>query len=177
MAVSASHRLHTIPMNWIFGDNINTDLITPGRYNITTDPKELAKACFIEYRPEFREQVKAGDFVVAGENFGCGSSRETAPVSLKYSNVRAVIAKSYARIFFRNAINLGLLCVIANTDGIDETDELELDVESQVLKNRTKGEETKVQIPSMMLRLYQEGGIIPYLKKHGLAALKDLERF
>jgi 3-isopropylmalate/(R)-2-methylmalate dehydratase small subunit len=98
-------------------------------------------------------------------------------VSLTYSNVRAVIAKSYARIFFRNAINLGLLCVIANTDGIDETDELELDVESQVLKNRTKGEETKVQIPSMMLRLYQEGGIIPYLKKHGLAALKDLERF
>lgn len=164
-------------MNWKFGDNINTDLITPGRHNITTDPKELAKACFIEYRPEFRQKVKPGDFVVAGENFGCGSSRETAPVSLKYSDIRAVIAKSYARIFFRNAINLGLLCVITDTDGIDEADELELNVDSQVLKNKTKGQETKVQIPSMMLRLYQEGGIIPYLKKHGLSALGDLEKF
>ena len=164
-------------MNWKFGDNINTDLITPGRYNITTDPKELAKACFIEYRPEFRQKVRAGDFVLAGENFGCGSSRETAPVSLKYSNIRAVVAKSYARIFFRNAINLGLLCVIANTDSIGEADELELEIESQTLKNKTKGQQIKVQIPSMMLRLYQEGGIIPYLKKHGLAALADLEKF
>ena len=164
-------------MNWRFGDNINTDLITPGRYNITTDPRELAKACFIEFRPEFSKQVKAGDFVIAGENFGCGSSRETAPVSLKYSDIRAVIAKSYARIFFRNAINLGLLCVIADTDGIDESDELELDVPSQTLRNKTKGQEIKIQIPSMMLRLYQEGGIIPYLKKHGLSALGDLEKF
>jgi 3-isopropylmalate/(R)-2-methylmalate dehydratase small subunit len=151
-------------MNWRFGDNINTDLITPGRYNITTDPRELAKAW-------------PGDFVIAGENFGCGSSRETAPVSLKYSDIRAVIAKSYARIFFRNAINLGLLCVIADTDGIDEADELELDVSSQTLRNRTKGQEIKIQIPTMMLRLYQEGGIIPYLKKHGLSALGDLEKF
>jgi 3-isopropylmalate/(R)-2-methylmalate dehydratase small subunit len=164
-------------MNWKFGDNINTDLITPGRYNITTDPKELAKACFIEYRPEFHQKVKPGDFVVAGENFGCGSSRETAPVSLKYSQIRAVIAKSYARIFFRNAINLGLLCVIADTDSIDEQDELEFDVASQTLLNKTKGQEINVQIPSMMLRLYQEGGIIPYLKKHGLGALADLEKF
>jgi len=115
--------------------------------------------------------------VIAGENFGCGSSRETAPVSLKYSDIRAVIAKSYARIFFRNAINLGLLCVIADTDGIDESDELELEVASQTLRNKTKGQDIKIQIPSMMLRLYQEGGIIPYLKKHGLAALGDLEKF
>ncbi len=164
-------------MNWKFGDNINTDLITPGRYNITTDPKELAKACFIEYRPEFRQNVKPGDFIIAGNNFGCGSSRETAPVSLKHSEIRAVIAKSYARIFFRNAINLGLLCVIADTDGIDAADELELNIQSQVLKNRTKGQEIRVQIPSMMLRLYEEGGIIPYLKKHGLSALGDLEKF
>ena len=164
-------------MNWKFGDNINTDLITPGRYNITTDPKELAKACFVEYRPEFRQKVQAGDFVVAGENFGCGSSRETAPVALKASQIRAVVAKSYARIFFRNAINLGLLCVIADTDLIDETDNLELDVKSQKLKNTTKGQDIPTQIPSMMLRLYEEGGIISYLKKHGLGALADLERF
>ena len=164
-------------MNWKFGDNINTDLITPGRYNITTDPKELAKACFVEYRPEFRQRVRAGDFVLAGENFGCGSSRETAPVALKASEIRAVVAKSYARIFFRNAINLGLLCVIADTDSIEENDELKLDVESQVLNNKTKKQEIRVQIPGMMLRLYEEGGIINYLKKHGVAALADLEKF
>jgi len=164
-------------MNWKFGDNINTDLITPGRYNITTDPKELAKACFVEYRPEFRQMVRTGDFVIAGENFGCGSSRETAPVALKASEIRAVVAKSYARIFFRNAINLGLLCVIANTDSIEENDELDLNVELQILKNKTKRQDTRVQIPSMMLRLYAEGGIISYLKKNGLGALADLERF
>jgi 3-isopropylmalate/(R)-2-methylmalate dehydratase small subunit len=164
-------------MNWKFGDNINTDLITPGRYNITTDPRELAKACFVEYRPEFSQKVQPGDFVLAGDNFGCGSSRETAPVSLKYSSIRAVIAKSYARIFFRNAINLGLLCVIADTSSIDEDDVLQLDVDSQLLRNVTKDQEIPVQIPSMMLRLYQEGGIIPYLKAHGLDALADLEKF
>ena len=164
-------------MNWKFGDNINTDLITPGRYNITKDPKELAKACFVEYRPEFSQKVRAGDFVLAGENFGCGSSRETARVALKASEIRAVVAKSYARIFFRNAINLGLLCVIADTDSIEDTDELELDVKSQVLSNKTKKQEIRVQIPSMMLRLYEEGGIISYLKKHGVAALADLEKF
>jgi 3-isopropylmalate/(R)-2-methylmalate dehydratase small subunit len=164
-------------MNWKFGDNINTDLITPGRYNITTDPKELAKACFIEYRPEFRQKVRLGDFVVAGENFGCGSSRETAAIALKYSGIQAVLAKSYARIFFRNSINLGLLCVIADTESIDETDQLELNIEAQTLVNQTKGLEIKAEIPSMMLRLYQEGGIIGYLKRNGLSALANLENF
>jgi 3-isopropylmalate/(R)-2-methylmalate dehydratase small subunit len=164
-------------MNWKFGDNINTDLITPGRYNITTDPKELAKACFIEYRPEFSQNVRPGDFVVAGENFGCGSSRETAAVALKYSGIQAVLAKSYARIFFRNSINLGLLCVIANTDSIDEADQLELDVTAQKLTNQTKRQEIKAEIPTMMLRLYREGGIIEYLKRNGLSALGNLEKF
>jgi len=164
-------------MNWKFGDNINTDLITPGRYNITTDPKELARVAFIEYRPEFARNVQLGDFVLAGENFGCGSSRETATISLKYCGIRAVVAKSYARIFYRNAINLGLLCVIADTDDIAENDELELDLEQQQLRNKTKGTQQRVEIPSLMLRLYHEGGIIPYLKKNGLSALEDLERF
>lgn len=164
-------------MNWKFGDNINTDLITPGRYNITTDPKELAKACFVEYRPEFRLRVQAGDFVIAGENFGCGSSRETAPIALKHSGIQAIVAKSFARIFFRNCINLGLLCLVADTDGIDEKDELELNLQDQILRNRSKGEEVPVHIPGMMLRLYQEGGIIPYLKKNGLSALSNLEKF
>ncbi len=164
-------------MNWKFGDNINTDLITPGRYNITTDPKELAQACFIEYRPEFRKNVRPGDFVVAGENFGCGSSRETAAIALKHSGIVAVLAKSYARIFFRNSINLGLLCVIAETDSIEETDKLELNIELQMLVNHTKGQSIRVEIPSMMLRLYQEGGIIQYLKRNGLSSLSNLEKF
>ncbi len=164
-------------MNWKFGDNINTDLITPGRYNITTDPRELAKACFIEYRPEFRQRVQPGDFVVAGQNFGCGSSRETAAVALKYSNLQAVIAKSFARIFFRNAINLGLLCIIADTDPIAETDDLKLDIQPQVLRNATRNQTIPIEIPGMMHRLYQEGGIINYLKRNGLSALADLEKF
>ena len=164
-------------MNWKFGDNINTDLITPGRYNITTDPKALARACFIEYRPEFHQKVQPGDFVVAGQNFGCGSSRETAAVGLKYSQLQAVLAKSFARIFFRNAINLGLLCIIAETDSIEETDELELDIHSQVLYNKSKKQTVTIEIPGMMRRLYWEGGIINYLKKNGLLALADLEKF
>ena len=164
-------------MNWKFGDNVNTDLITPGRYNITTDPEELAKACFIEYRPEFRRQVQPGDFVVAGHNFGCGSSRETAAVALKHSRLRAVIAKSFARIFFRNAINLGLLCIMADTDSIEESDRLELDIESRALRNATRDQTLPIEIPPMMLRLYREGGIINFLKKNGLSALADLEKF
>lgn len=164
-------------MNWKFGDNVNTDLITPGRYNITTDPEELAKACFIEYRPEFRRQVRPGDFVVAGHNFGCGSSRETAAVALKHSRLRAVIAKSFARIFFRNAINLGLLCIMADTDSIEESDRLELEIESRALRNATRDQTLPIEIPPMMLRLYREGGIINFLKKNGLSALADLEKF
>ena len=137
----------------------------------------MARACFIEYRPEFRQRVQSGDFVVAGHNFGCGSSRETAAVALKHSNLRAVIAKSFARIFFRNAINLGLLCIIADTDSIQESDRLELNVQSQVLRNATRDQTIPIEIPSMMLRLYQEGGIIKFLKRNGLSALADLEKF
>ena len=97
-------------MNWKFGDNINTDLITPGRYNITTDPEELARVCFIEYRPEFRQRVQSGDFVVAGHNFGCGSSRETAAVALKHSNLRAVIAKSLCPDLLSQRHQFGVCC-------------------------------------------------------------------
>jgi 3-isopropylmalate/(R)-2-methylmalate dehydratase small subunit len=164
-------------MNWLFGDNINTDLITPGRYNITTDMNELAKVAFIEYRPDFCKNAKPGDFIVAGENFGCGSSRETAAMSLRARGIKAVVAKSFARIFYRNSINLGLMLVIADTAGIEENDRLELDIKGQVIRNKTKGATIKASIPGMMVRLYEEGGIIPYLKKHGLEALKDLEKF
>lgn len=154
-------------MIWKFGDNINTDLITPGRYNITTDPKELAKIAFIELRPEFSKQVKPGDFVVGGKNFGCGSSRETAATALKYTGIAAVLAKSFARIFYRNALNLGLLLVIADTDQISETDILTLDTEKTSLVNETRGISQKVEIPPLMLKMYQEGGMINFIKQHG----------
>ncbi len=152
-------------MNWMFGDNINTDLITPGRYNITTDAKKLAEIAFIEYRPEFRKKVKKGDFIIAGENFGCGSSRETAAIALKYAGVKAILAKSFARIFYRNCLNIGMLLIEVDTSKIDEKDDLNLYIERKVL------------IPPLMLRLYHEGGIIPYLQKNGLKSLKNIITF
>lgn len=164
-------------MNWIFGDNINTDLITPGRYNITTDPQKLASIAFIEYRPEFAKKVRVGDFLVAGENFGCGSSRETAAVALKYSGIKAILAKSFARIFYRNSLNIGLLLINFNTGGIGENDRLFLDMNNKILMNKTKKWEKNIIIPPVMLRLYSAGGIIPYLQKNGLKSLSDLTKF
>lgn len=162
-------------MNWIFGDNINTDLITPGRYNITTDPKEMARIAFIEYRPEFAKRIRKGDFLIAGNNFGCGSSRETATISLKYSGLQAIIAKSFARIFYRNCLNQGLLAVIADTRNIRENDVLELDLEKKILHNKTKKMVQTVDIPNFVIALHKIGGIIPFIKKHGTKALSQLE--
>ncbi len=164
-------------MNWKFGDDINTDLITPGRYNITTDPHELAKIAFVEYRPEFAKKVKKGDFIVGGENFGCGSSRETAVTALKYCGIATILAKSYARIFYRNCLNLGLLAINVDTDSIAENDVLHLDIKNRLLINKTKKTSRKIVIPPMMIKLYNEGGIIAYLKKNGLNSLSHLEAF
>ena len=164
-------------MNWLFGDNINTDLVTPGRYNQTTDPKELAKVCFIEHMPEFAPNVKSGDFVVAGRNFGCGSSRETAVTSLKHTGIEAIFAKSFARIFYRNCMNQGVLLAIGDTDGIDKEDVLRLDIERQLMVNETKGSEIPVNLPGMMLKLREEGGIIRFLQKNGLDALAELAKY
>ena len=163
-------------MNWLFGDNINTDLITPGRYNQTTDPKELAKICFIEHCPEFAPNVKSGDFIVAGRNFGCGSSRETAVTSLRHSGIEAIVAKSFARIFYRNCMNQGLLLLIADTDGIKDSDELELDIATECLLNKTQGKEIPIELSRLMLKLREEGGIVAYLKRNGIAALEDLAK-
>ncbi len=165
-------------MNWIFGNNINTDLITPGRYNITTDPHELAKITFIEHRPEFSKKVKPGDFVIGGENFGCGSSRETAVTALKYCGIQAILAKSFARIFYRNCMNAGLLALVVDTSGIEEKDSLELDMQANQdlprLVNKTKKTKQEIVIPKMMLKLYCSGGIIPYIQKSGLNSLSTL---
>ena len=114
---------------WKFGNDINTDLITPGRYTVTTNKTELGKIAFIEHRPEFSEEVKMGDIIVAGKNFGCGSSREHAPVALKAAGVSAVIARSFARIFFRNAINIGLpLFICEKVDRIKDGDLVEINL-------------------------------------------------
>jgi 3-isopropylmalate/(R)-2-methylmalate dehydratase small subunit len=161
-------------MNWQFGDNINTDLITPGRYNITTDPTELAKIVFIEYRPEFCQIAKKGDFIIAGNNFGCGSSRETAATALKARGIAAIIARSHARIFYRNCLNQGLLALVADMEGTDLDDTLELQLEEGVIVNQTKEKTIQVAVPQVMITLHQAGGIIPYIQQKGLDSFHKL---
>lgn len=153
---------------WKFGDNINTDYITPGRLNLTDDPRELAKIAFKEYRPEFAEKVKLGDVIVAGKNFGCGSSRETAPVALKAAGIRAVIAKSFARIFFRNAINIGLPVLICkDADKIEEGDVLEINFKEGWIKILNRNLVLRCEkLPDFILDIIEAGGLVNYLKKH-----------
>ena len=151
-----------------FGDSISTDHIVPGRLlHLRSNLPELAKHVFEDIAPKFTERVASGDFVVGGKNFGLGSSREHAPLVIKMSGVSAVLAKSVARIFFRNAINVGLPVLICDTDKIDNGDKLEVNLETGEINNLTK----KVQlnfsrIPEVMLRILDEGGLIPYIKKY-----------
>lgn len=161
-------------MNWIFDDNINTDLITPGRFNITTDPEKLKKIAFIEHRPDFATRVKPGDFIIAGQNFGCGSSRETAAIALSATGILAIFAKSFARIFYRNCMNQGLLAITIDTTAIREDDTLILDIPKRLLINKTQQTSIPIEIPHMMYTLHEYGGIIPYLKTHGLDSLPHL---
>ncbi len=161
-------------MNWKFGNNINTDLITPGRYNMTTKPDELAKIAFIEHRPEFAKNVKRGDYIVAGNNFGCGSSRETAVTALKTCGIAVLLAKSFARIFYRNCLNQGVLALVADTDHIDEHDILEVNIEKQYIYNKTKKIKLQTVISPFMTKLYKAGGMIAYLQKNGLHSISKL---
>lgn len=150
-------------------DNVNTDYVISGRYKFKIqDPKELAKHIFEDIDPDFAARVKSGDILVAGENFGCGSSREQAPQALKSSGFYAVVAKSFARIFYRNAFNIGLLLVECNTDFIDDGDELELDIERGKLKSKSKGLilDTK-PIPYVMKKLLEDGGVVEHFRKYG----------
>ncbi|MEM2023026.1 MAG: 3-isopropylmalate dehydratase small subunit [Archaeoglobaceae archaeon] len=154
---------------WKFGDDISTDHIIPGRYyHLRSNLQELAKHAMEDADPEFTKKVKPGDFVVAGKNFGMGSSREHAAVVLKILGVSAVIAKSFARIFYRNAINVGLPVIIADTDKLDTGDEIELDFSAGVIRNLTKNLELKVKpLPEVMIKILNEGGLVNYIKKHG----------
>lgn len=152
-----------------FGDDISTDHIAPGRlFHLRSDLTEFAKHVLEDADPNFASTMKKGDFVVAGNNFGLGSSREHAPQIIKIAGVGAVLAKSFARIFYRNAINIGLLLIECDTDGIDASDELEIDIKEGFVKNLTKGIQIEITpLPDVMIKLLNEGGLIEHIKKHG----------
>ncbi|MBN1161350.1 MAG: 3-isopropylmalate dehydratase small subunit [Dehalococcoidales bacterium] len=152
-----------------FGDGISTDHIIPGRYaHLRSNLPELAKHVLEDADADFSKKVKHGDFVVGGSNFGLGSSREHAPLVIKMAGVSAILARSAARIFFRNAINLGLPVLICDTGRINDGDELELDLAAGTVRDLTNGETlTFGRIPGVMLKILNEGGLIPYIQKHG----------
>ena len=154
---------------WKFGDNISTDHIAPGRlFHLRSSLQEFAKHVLEDADENFASSMNKGDFVVAGNNFGLGSSREHAPQIIKIAGVSAVLAKSFARIFYRNAINIGLLLIECDTDRIDAQDELEIDIKQGIIKNLTKNETIEITpLPDVMIKLLNEGGLIEHLKKHG----------
>ncbi len=153
---------------WRFGDNIDTDVIIPACYLNTCDPKELAKHCMEPASPGFSKKVQPGDVIVAGRNFGCGSSREHAPIAIKAAGISCVIAESFARIFYRNAFNTGLLILEAPEAAreIQEGDEVEIDPEEGVIKDLTTGKVYRCQpIPPFMQELLKDGRLITHIKK------------
>ncbi len=151
---------------WKFGDNIDTDLIIAARYLNTSDPKELAKYVMKDADPEFVNKMNRGDIIVAGENFGCGSSREHAPIALKEAGISAIVAKSFARIFYRNAFNMGLpIFELKESQEIAEGEKIEIDFDSGDIKNQMKNSSYKfTPIPEFMQELINSGGLINYAK-------------
>jgi len=160
---------------WKFGDDVDTDIIIPGRYLVLRDEKELA-ACVMEgCDPDFSKKVSEGDIIVAGKNFGCGSSREHAPIAIKGAGVAAVVAESFARIFYRNSINIGLPLIEAKdiSGKISEGDIIEIDIDKGILKDLDTSEEFDIKpLPEFMLGIMEEGGLISYLKNH-IEEIKD----
>ncbi len=151
-----------------FGDDISTDLIAPGRYfHLRSNLEELAKHVLEDADIDFAKKVSAGDFVVAGRNFGLGSSREHAPTIIKLAGVGAVLAKSFARIFYRNSINIGLPVLICDTDKIEEQDMLEIDLSEGIIKNLNKNIEIEFNpLPDVMVKLLQDGGLVEHITKN-----------
>jgi 3-isopropylmalate/(R)-2-methylmalate dehydratase small subunit len=157
---------------WKFGDNIDTDAIIPARYLNTSDPQELARHLMEDADRDFPDKVKPGDIITAANNFGCGSSREHAPIAIKAAGIQAVIAKSFARIFYRNSFNIGLPIFESGEapDRIREGDEIEIDADNGVIRNITRGEEYPANpIPPFMQELISEGGLIEWTRKKILA--------
>ncbi|MGA1795037.1 MAG: 3-isopropylmalate dehydratase small subunit [bacterium] len=159
---------------WKFGDDISTDLIAPGRlFHLRTNLPELAKHVLEDADPEFPKKVKPGDIIVAGKNFGLGSSREHAPLIIKMAGVGAVLAQSFARIFYRNAINIGLPLLDLDTDPIPEGAILEIDLIKGSVKDREGGINLRATpVPPFMIRILEEGGLVPHIQKHGDFQLK-----
>jgi len=151
-----------------FGDDISTDLIAPGRlFHLRSDLPELAKHVLEDADPDFASRVRPGDFVVGGRNFGLGSSREHAPAIIKLAGVGAVLARSFARIFFRNSINVGLPVLACDTDRIGEGDQLEIDLSKGVIKNITSGEELGFNpLPDVMIKILDDGGLTEHITKN-----------
>jgi 3-isopropylmalate/(R)-2-methylmalate dehydratase small subunit len=153
---------------WKYGPNINTDVIMPGRYCHLTDPQELAKYCMADLDQEFVNKIAPGDIIVAGGNFGCGSSREVAPLSIKAAGIAAVVAPSFARIFYRNAINIGLPIFESNEayEEVDEGDELELDPDSGAIRDLTKGTAYQAAaFPDFLQTIMAKGGLRGYAEE------------
>ncbi len=152
-----------------FGDDINTDDIISAKYLVSTDAKELGSHCLEAIAPDFTRKVAPGDIIVAGNNFGCGSSREHAPLAIKGCGVSAVLAKTFAAIFFRNAINIGLPFLESeDTDKIKEGDSIEIDLASGIIKNITRGQTYKTQgFPGFLQELVEKGGLMNYIKSKG----------
>ena len=149
-----------------YGDNVDTDVIIPARYLNATQGEELAKHCMEDIDKEFVHKVQKGDIIVANKNFGCGSSREHAPIVIKEAGVSCVIAETFARIFYRNAINIGLPIIEckAAAEGIEAGDEVEVDFDSGVIYNRTKGTQFQGQaFPEFMQRIISAGGLVNYI--------------
>ena len=154
---------------WKFGDDISTDHIAPGRFfHLRSNLPELAKHVLEDADTEFASRMTAGDFVVGGRNFGLGSSREHAPTIIKLAGVSAVLAKSFARIFFRNSINVGLPVLICDTDKIKAGDELEVDLGSGMIRDLTNGAELRfTPLPPTMIKILNDGGLLAHIQKHG----------
>lgn len=149
-----------------YGDNIDTDVIIPARYLNTSDHSELAKHCMEDIDKSFVSKVNPGDIIVAGANFGCGSSREHAPIAIKASGISIVLAKSFARIFYRNSLNIGLpILECPDTDKIDNGDELSINFDTGVITNITKGEEYQSQaFPEFIKNIIEKGGLLNSIK-------------
>jgi 3-isopropylmalate/(R)-2-methylmalate dehydratase small subunit len=158
-----------------FGDGISTDAIIPGRYNVTTDAVALGKACFIEARPDFTGAVKVGDVIVAGRNFGCGSSREHAPMAIKAAGIQAVVAQSFARIFYRNAINIGLPVIQCEAlyAAVDDGDPISVDIHSGQID--ANGKMFRGETPGpVAVAIMEAGTLIDLIKTRGWAAIEEV---
>ncbi|OIO34588.1 MAG: 3-isopropylmalate dehydratase small subunit [Candidatus Omnitrophica bacterium CG1_02_40_15] len=163
---------------WKFKDNVNTDEIIPARYLNTTDPKELGDHCMEDIDPKFSKKISRGDIIVAGRNFGCGSSREHAQISIKGAGISCVIAESFARIFLRNAINMGLAILeIKDISGIKEGDYLEVDLSAGSILNLTEHKGYKAKpLPKFIQEIIRSGGLLKWVNKRGTTRKKKQSR-